>query len=244
MVKTFILFVFLFTNLWAVDLETVHQLLLQNKPDQAYQNLNKINNQDHLSTYWHLKAITLWKLFGMDSIGSCLLAAEKAYRLSPTDKLKQQLSWFEAKVTEPIEPIETFYLFKVIHNLIVHFPPIGYSVLTVVSTAVFILVTLPFFTSIIPISSGLSKIFRIISGLLLILSISGSTVRYQWSTQPIGYTLQSGVTLYQKPSRNEREITTLCAGIKLKKLNEFGDWVEVIIPDGRKGWLKNNAVGF
>ncbi|MCX7835200.1 MAG: SH3 domain-containing protein [bacterium] len=246
MIKSIISSIIILNSLtFASELLDVQKKLEQNDVILAYQKLNEMSTFSNLSSYWQLKAIAIWKIYGMDSLGTCLLASEKAYRLHPTKELKQQLAWFEAKITEPVEAIETFKAFLVIHDFIIKIPTFFYFIGMVLSTLFLTIIFIPVLSSRIPMKMKTWKTTTmIISMLTLSLSSSGSILRYQWSKELIGYTIQSGVTLYQKPSISEKEITTLSNGIKLKKLSEFGNWIEVAIPDGRKGWIQSNGAIF
>lgn len=48
------------------------------------------------------------------------------------------------------------------------------------------------------------------------------------------------VTVKSSPRENSTDIFVIHEGIKVQITNEVGEWVEIKIPDGSKGWLKEN----
>lgn len=225
--------------------DDVHSYVKSNQIEKAYQLLNLIPSTDYSANDFQLRGLILWNLYSYDSLGFALLNSEKAYRMSPTEDRSKQLQWLHSKVKENVNDIDGFLLFQVIHNLIIRTPVLFYTIMLFVVTFVYVStwIKVRILASLFK-SSKVKLKLQVLSIVSAIIILFATGWRYNWSKSPIGYTIQSAVTLFSKPSFSEKEVTTLSTGVKVTKLSEFGNWVEVKLPDGRKGWIQSKVVTF
>jgi uncharacterized protein YgiM (DUF1202 family) len=52
--------------------------------------------------------------------------------------------------------------------------------------------------------------------------------------------MQENMVLHQGPDSQSPEIDHISKGERIKKLDEIGRWMEVVLPDGTSGWVQSD----
>ena len=171
-----------------------------------------------------------------------ILYYEKAKRIKPNDEaINYNLQLVNTFKVDQIEELPEFFLKTFVKNfvLLMSFETWGYLSITFFALCI-IFVLIYLFTSKI----GFKKTSFILVIILFFFSIVSFTFahqrfRFQISDSEAIITIQS-VTLKGSPDESGTELFVLHEGTKVSIEDEIGDWYEIRISDGNKGWMKKS----
>jgi tetratricopeptide (TPR) repeat protein len=179
-----------------------------------------------------------------DSIGKAILFYEKAKRLSPSDKdVVQNLQLANLKVTDKIEPVNDFILVQWWHNLVRASSVDWWASWAIISLWLTLAALLLFFFS--PLinlrKTGFFStiVFLVLSVLFFIATIS----RISFDEQRYAVILSSSVHIVSEPDEQSKELFVLHEGVKVKILNASYNYTNIELPDGKQGWVEDDALG-
>jgi tetratricopeptide (TPR) repeat protein len=184
--------------------------------------------------------------YKLSRIGQSILFFERAKKRLPSDEdLKANLAMANLAVVDKIEPPAEFFFFKIV-RFIVHFIPnpiliilviISY-ILTIGLLIVWMLGRQGFLRS-----AGFrgAVTFGVLFAGLSILLLS--QIREEKSRRE-AVILASKVDVMSMPGeQGGTEVFSLHEGTKVSLDRESGQWIEIIIPDRKVGWVKKDVLG-
>ena len=183
--------------------------------------------------------------YKLNDVGKTILNYERARRLIPNDEdLKANLAIAQLSVVDKIEPQKQFILFQITDKLIQLLPLgllIGVVAGSYIMTAVFLIVwtmnrkaAVRYFTIRMVVLFGVLFLFF---GLALLGQVreSGKTVE--------AVILVDKVDVMSAPgAQGGTEIFSLHEGTKVEIDQMADDWVEIILPDRKVGWVKQEVI--
>lgn len=181
--------------------------------------------------------------YRMNNYARAILNYERALQLNPSDNdIQFNLELAKAHIVDEIDVIPQFFLKRWLSTLTNKFGPNIWAYVSIVSFVLFLLLFL------IYLFSGkilLKQIAFYLSLLLFVISISG----YYFSAQSKkilsqhnhAIILSASVTVKSSPNDYGTNLFILHEGTKIELLDSIGQWNEIRISNGNKGWIPNDA---
>jgi len=184
--------------------------------------------------------------YKLGHIGEAVLNYERAKRMIPGDEdLQANLEIANLSVVDKIEPRETFILSRIVDLWITLLPE---TVLTIVVSVLYIL-AIAFL--ILWMISRHNKLRRaaiqtaIVTGVLFVLfglALIGRILENKNCLEAV--ILVDKVDVMSAPmAQGGKEIFVLHEGTKVEIDQQNEDWVEIILPDRKAGWVKKDVLG-
>jgi len=175
-----------------------------------------------------------------NDLGRAILNYEKARKYIEGDPaLEQNLKLAQLRIVDKIEPIPELFIFE------------WWTVLThILPLETLLWLSFSLFTAVILLIIGLllySKriYYRLTFGasllFVLVLVITLSVI-YEFETSKFGVILEEKVSVVSEPDSNGTEVFILHEGTKVKINRNLNNWLEISIPDGKIGWLKQTSL--
>lgn len=178
-------------------------------------------------------------------IGRAVLFYERAKKLIPKDEnLKFNLSLTNLAVVDKIEPRKPFLLIRITRGF-THLLPQPVLVWVVIGSY------LTFMSSVIVWIVSRRSVIRILGfrlgilfGILFLVSGLSFVGRIRESKNSVeGVILADRVDVMSAPSEGEGvEVFSLHEGTKVRLDQRSGEWVEIILADGKVGWVKREVL--
>lgn len=245
MKKILLFFVILISMLNAMpekDFEQANLLYAQKKYSEAAEKYMQIVSKGYSGVPLYYNLANCYYRTG--KVGYAVLYYEKALRLNPHDEdTKHNLVMAKRMIQGEIKPLPAFFIWKWLDTVRNIFTPDGW---TVFLTVIFFLI-LAMFGLFVFMEDVIIKKFSFYMGLFLVLLfISGLAALISSFTQT-GRTdekvvVASHVILRSEPDETSTEILKINEGNKIRAVEEDGDWLKVILPDGKTGWILSTGV--
>ena len=174
-----------------------------------------------------------------DEIASAILNYERALLLAPGNgDIRFNLEMSKTKLTDRIEPIETFFLVKWYHDLQDVQSSNGWAKTGVLFFVLLIACLFLFFFSKV-------TVFRKISffaGLVFIVVILFTNIfafnqKNKLSQKKYAIVFEPAVTVKSSPRPDGKELFVIHEGIKVYIKSTLNDWGEIELEDGNVGWI-------
>lgn len=182
--------------------------------------------------------------FRAHEIARAILNYERALRLNPRFvDARYNLELAQARVLDNIIAPEPFFLKRLINKLISDFTSNQWFyfswILFIVSLICFLLFVFGRSRTLRKISFGLAVAILAISMSSLTISVvrKNQFLNHQEAIVMIGV-----ITVKSSPDRSGTHLFELREGTKVRVVNTLGDWVEIMIADGRIGWVERRQV--
>jgi tetratricopeptide (TPR) repeat protein len=212
--------------------------------EQALESYQKILNEGYESGVLYFNMGNC--CYKLSRIGQSILFFERAKKWMPADEdLKTNLALANLAVVDKIEIPPEFFFFKIIHVIVYLIPKpillIAVIVFYFLAVGCFILWMLGrkgFWRS-----AGLrgAVAFGVpfaVLGVLLFSQIHEDKTRRE------AIILASKADVMSAPGEQEgTEVFTLHEGTKVSLDRESGQWIEIVLPDRKVGWVKKDALG-
>jgi tetratricopeptide (TPR) repeat protein len=178
--------------------------------------------------------------FKINDLPSAILNFEKARKIAPfDDDIHNNLEIANSRIVDKIEPLPGLFIFKW-WNLLINLQSLEQWVR--INVGSFILILLMILTFLMARYIWLRKL-SFWFGLVFIVAFTVSFIianqRYNMfinQTEAIVFT--PTVTVKSSPRDNSTDIFVIHEGIKVQLTNQVGEWYEIRIPDGSKGWIR------
>lgn len=176
--------------------------------------------------------------------GKAVLYYNKALLQSPGDKdTAHNLELANSYVKDRIEVLPEFFLRKWIRSIQFGLSSNMWAVVSVVMFAVMLISVILFLLSgrIALRKSGFY--IGIISAVMFIFSTVFST-RIRNGIENPGYAviISSSASVKSSPDNNSKDLFILHEGTKVRVADRLGEWREITIADGNKGWINRNSI--
>ena len=182
--------------------------------------------------------------FKLDSIPGAILFYERAYLLDPADEdINYNLQIVRSRVTDKIEEIPELFFIKWFNFLSLVLSSNAWARISLATFLLFLIFLSIFLYS--PRYSykvsgfwiALSMIF--ISVLSFSFSAKNRTLIYDSHKAVISTPVVSGKS---SPDDSGTDLFVLHEGTKVSVEDEVGDWYEIRLSDGNKGWVHSNTI--
>ena len=221
------------------EFERANSLYREGKFEQAAASYEAILKQGWASTplYFNLGN----SYYRMGKTAPAFLAYERALRLQPNDPdIKHNLNLLTFKTVDRIEPLPELFFIQWLRSISAFIPlhttawllAIGWCVMFTSLTLLYLLTTAPalrFLRGLVI----LSAVLLIPLGLLLATQVADSKNR----TDAI--ITSSVVTAKTSPDTQSVDAFVVHEGLKVRLGDWVGDWVKIVLPDGKMGWIRS-----
>ena len=173
-----------------------------------------------------------------------ILNYERALLLSPgNEDARFNLNMANSHITDKIEPVGSFFLTVWIHSLINTLSSNSWAILGIISFLLFIVgIYLYFFTR----NVLLRKIGFFAGLLLLLVSIFSNSFASEQKDKITerneAIVFAPTITIKSSPAESGTDLFVLHEGTKVKLLDKVGDWSEILLADGNRGWIPTNQI--
>lgn len=183
--------------------------------------------------------------YKLGEIGYAVLYYEKAKKLLPNDtEVDFNLELARLKVVDRIDMPPRFFLFEW-WDTIKYF----YSIpqLTRLTIILYILTAIIFIFFLFLKRDRIRKLFFSSFIALLILTLFSGYFLFvnirEEKTNQYAILLSQSVNVLSAPEENSTDVFILHEGVKVKLEDEREDWLKIVLPDGKSGWVKRDYVG-
>jgi tetratricopeptide (TPR) repeat protein len=177
--------------------------------------------------------------YKLDKIGLAVLHYEKARKLAPDDpEIQFNLELANLKVRDRIELPEEFVLLRWWQNTKHLFSLSGWThltafcyVFTILAVIAYLFATNGALRRIIRIALISGVVVTVLCGTMLLLNILDER-------QKEAIILADTLNVLSAPDDNGTNVFLLHEGAKVQFAEQRGEWVKIVLPDGKSGWIK------
>ena len=170
-----------------------------------------------------------------------ILAYERALRLHPNDPdIKHNLDLVNLKTADRIEPLPELFFIEWLHTVSSYIPLHTTTWLFAFGWLILFasLATLYFFTStnilrLIRILTIAALVWLIPVGVLLVTQVADARIRND------AIVTTSVTTAKTSPDSQSLDAFVIHEGLKVKLSDAVGDWVKIVLADGKVGWIRS-----
>jgi len=175
-------------------------------------------------------------------VGQAVLAYRRALLFLPRDgDLRANLKTARERARDDLEPADVRG--PLARTLLAPYDSLSSSELLIVGAAAWALCFLLLTIRRLREAEGLGAIAAVLA-LIAVLGLSGHLIRsYQQEARPITVVLADEVTLRSGRDLRSVELARLHAGAELRALEQSGDWIQVLLSSGQRGWLSASELG-
>ncbi len=214
----------------------------QNKNyEKAIEKYEKIINEGYASPELFYNLGNAYYKIG--AVGKAILNYERALLLDPSNEdVKYNLKIANARIVDKINPVPKFFLTKWKDALLQLFS-IDFLVYSVV--VLFVLFLLFLFLFRYGKTPSVKKNGFTFGSVVLVLLLFFGFLLYgknqQMKNEKYGIVLAKEVTVRVSPDENAKARFVIHEGTKIQIEDKVGDWVNIKLADGKKGWMKKEA---
>jgi len=230
----------------AQDLENLFEqantFYIENEYEQAIQHYDSISKQGYESAELYYNIGNSY--YKLDQLGKAVLYYERALLLSPKDEdIEYNLGLVRMHVVDKLETIPEFFLIRIGKSIQSIFMTDTWSVISIIAFIIGLLTfTIYFFNK----NSGIGKSTFIISMLTLIIALMSFNYARKQKNFLTGHKtaiiMTPSVTIKGSPDKSGTSLFVLHEGTKVKIVDKVGEWFEIKLSDGNKGWIKNTEL--
>lgn len=177
-------------------------------------------------------------------IGLSLLYYYKALKLSPADKdILHNISVVSAFTTDHIEQVPRFFMGRWSDWVGSRLSSVQWSILSLVLLVVALAALMLYLLS-TSLSMRRSGFFvGLCVGVLFVLSMRHAIIERDEVLNPSEAIIMSkALSVTSSPNHGSTELFILHEGTKVKVLTTHGAWCEIVIDDGKKGWVEASRI--
>lgn len=182
--------------------------------------------------------------FKQNLLPNAILYYERAYLLNPTDEdIKFNLEYAQSLTIDRIEALPVFFLKRWKASVASVFTSNGWAWISIALLAVLLGTALLFWFAHTVWVKRLTFLLGLLLTLFVILAVIFSVQeKKRVINKGSAIVFQSVVTVKSSPGHASKDIFILHAGTKVNIEKTLGDWVEIRIEDGNKGWLQKETI--
>ncbi len=176
--------------------------------------------------------------------GKAIVYYNKALTLSPSDAdVKYNLAVAESFVKDDIAEVPTFFLTRWMRSARRLMSSNAWAVVSLVALLAAMLGVILY---LVPVRVGVRKAGLWCGAgmaLVFVLSATFAAVEKRALTDSSHAIIINGaVSVKSSPDNSSTDIFLLHEGTKVKITGSYGEWSEILIPNGSKGWLQNSVM--
>ncbi len=236
-------------NLWAVQenlspknlFEIGNKHYIEGNYDEAIKHYEAIIAKGKVSPELYFNLGNAY--FKTKNIPYAILNYERAYLLNPGDEdIRFNLELARTYAIDKIDALPEFFLLKLIKSLIIIFSSNTWAFIAISSFFMTLLLLTLFMFSGSYYVKKRSFLLSILLSITFIASLSFSIIqKNRVANSNYAIITTSAVSAKSSPSETSSDLFILHAGTKVETLRQVGNWYEVRIPDGNKGWLPKKS---
>ncbi len=179
-----------------------------------------------------------------NDIARAILYYQKALLLSPSDEdIKYNLSVAQGQIRDQIEEIPEFFLRRWNRAISRSLSSTGWSILSLISLVVLLSALLVFLLS-RPIAwrkigFSVGVVAAVVLWFSTIYALSSRRELLEHNTAVI---MSQSISIKSSPDRSATDLFMLHSGTTVKIGREIEGWYEIVIADGKKGWIESRRV--
>jgi len=178
--------------------------------------------------------------FKTNDIGRAILYYEKASKFLEGDPaLEQNLQLSRLRIVDKIEPIPELFIFEWWTTLTHLF---SLDTLLWLSIAVFSILILLIIVNLLYGRQYIRRFIWVTFALCVLIFVITFSLLYEFETTKFGVILEEKVSVISEPDVGGTEVFILHEGTKVKINRLLNDWLEITIPDGKTGWLREKTL--
>ncbi len=183
-------------------------------------------------------------LYKSNSITFAILNYERALKLLPTSEdARFNLEMAKRQVVDNIDLLPEPGFLRWWHELISSKPADSWGTHSLVSFFLFLLLFALFLFATTFRNKQLTFWFAIIALTYSLLTFSfGSSQRSKLVHHNSGVITERSVRMKGSPSETGTELFILHEGLSVQITDKLGDWIEIRLADGNKGWVKESSI--
>jgi len=178
--------------------------------------------------------------FKTNDLGRAILYYEKASKFIEGDPaLKQNLQLSRLRIVDKIEPIPELFIFEWWTTLTHLF---SLDTLLWLCIAVFSILILLIIVNLLYGRQYIRQIIWVTSAFCILIFVITFSHLYEFETSQFGVILEEKVSVISEPDIGGTEVFILHEGTKVKINRLLNNWLEITIPDGKTGWLRETSL--
>lgn len=182
--------------------------------------------------------------FKNEELSNAILWYERALRLDPTNEdIIHNIAFANKKITDEMEIMPEFFLKKWFKSVYSFLSATGWAITSIVIC--FVLFLTIAFILLSAVSKRRVYLFFVAMFLALFLAISILFAVIQ-SNQSLrndeAIIMHKSVIVKSMPDQSGTDLFTVHDGLKVLVVDKVGNWIEVVFPNGHKGWIKEISV--
>ena len=181
--------------------------------------------------------------FKLNDNSSAILYFEKARKLNPSDEdINYNLNVANAKIVDKIDAIPDFFLVRWYYGIVNIFSYNKWAILGLISLTVFLgFLSLYLFSKVLSTRKlafwACSTVFII----TILLFVFAQTQYSRINTNNEAIIFAPSVTAKSSPDANSTDLFVIHEGLKVKIIDNVGEWSEIKIANGSKGWVNTSV---
>ena len=182
--------------------------------------------------------------FKLGELGKAILHYNRALRIAPANEdIRHNLALAEAQTKDRIVEVPEFFLNRWLRIVRNSMSCMAWSILSLVWLALTLAFALLFLLA-SPIKVRKAGFYGTLLSLLTFVAVTSFALssRKDMLQKEEAVVMASAISVKSSPDRSATDIFVLHEGTKLRVVTELGEWCEIVIADGKKGWtLKSNV---
>lgn len=182
--------------------------------------------------------------FKSKNIPAAILNFERALVLNPSDEdIKFNLELAQTYTVDRIEPLPEFFLVTFFKNIQKWMSTNGWAYLGILLLVIVCISVATFWFTYNPFIKRITFSIGIISLIFMLFSFTFSArQKNQILDHNYGILFPSVVAVKSSPGESGKDLFVLHGGTKVKILDTVGEWYEIRIADGNKGWILKDTL--
>lgn len=198
------------------------------------------NDRSNFETYFNL-ANSYYKL---NQIPEAIYYYEKAYQISPLNKdLAHNLKLANSALTFTEQKIPDAFHIRFINSVMRVFSP---NLWATISILLLIMSLVSIFLFLFLANQKIKRLFFVGSLVMLFFTVSsvffGQRYVYHIKNPTHGIIVISSGAVKSSPDMTGSDVYVVYAGMKVRVLSQLGDWYEIQVAEGNKGWVEATSL--
>jgi tetratricopeptide (TPR) repeat protein len=178
--------------------------------------------------------------FKTNEIGRAILYYEKAAKFIEGDPaLEQNLQLSRLRIVDKIEPMPVFFIVEWWTTLTHILSLDTFLWLCIILFSILILFII---MNLLYRNQYLRHLIWTTTALSILIFVITFSLIYEFETTQFGIILEEKVSVVSEPDISGTEVFILHEGTKVKVNRTLNDWLEISIPDGKTGWLRETSL--
>ncbi len=178
-------------------------------------------------------------LYKSNNIGRAILNYERALLLDPSHAdAAFNLEYLNSQITDKIDSTESFFVAQWLEALKNTLDSNSWAILSIIFFSIFLILTLLYLFANVRIIRKISFFSAITLLVLFIASFSYAlSSKNELIKRPNAIVLAGSSSIKSTPDGSGTELFVLHEGTKITILSSLGQWIEIKIADGNRGWI-------